>query len=209
MNIEKLKDLQESFFEYYPKGFEDERFAKIVKTFGSQKFHNQVINNFKPENFSNIEQIYQDFFSILLKSPYIFFLEKHKIRNAFKSFTTFDKDMLSIFLQDILYGNFEDSFDDFVELLASKQLAKWQIATLIPYYFAPTKNFLLKPNTTKDIIKYFEIKNLKYHPKPSFEFYKNYTKILETMKKSVKSELSDDNAKFTGFLRMIQIKEYY
>ncbi len=110
--------------------------------------------------------------------------------------------MLSIYLQDILHNDIESSFEDFIELLSSKNLAKWQIITLIPYYFEPNKNYFLKPSTTKNIIKYFEIEDLKYNSKPSFEFYKNYIKVLEIMKNSVRSELRDDNARFTGFLRM-------
>ncbi len=202
MNIKKLKELEESFFEYYPKGFEDEKLIKISKLFNTPKFHKLAKNSFELKNFSNIEQICEDFFTILLKSPLISFYEGDILKKALKSFTNFEKDMLSIYLQDILHNDIESSFEDFIELLSSKNLAKWQIITLIPYYFEPNKNYFLKPSTTKNIIKYFEIEDLKYNSKPSFEFYKNYIKVLEIMKNSVRSELRDDNARFTGFLRM-------
>lgn len=138
----------------------------------------------------------------MLKSPLVSFYEGDTLRKALKSFTNFEKEMLSIYLQDILYGNLKNSFDDFIELMATKNLAKWHIITLIPYYFLPNENYFLKPTTTKNIIKYFELENLKYSSKPTIKFYKEYTKMLEKMKKVVKKELADDNAKFTGFLRM-------
>ncbi len=202
MNLEKLKECEERFFEYYKDGFEDEKLAKTNKLFNTQKFHTLAKDSFALENFSNIEKITEDFFNILLKSPLISFYEGDLLKNALKNFTIFEKDMLSIYLQDLLYGSFEDSFDDFVELLASKNLAKWHILALIPYYFAPDKNYFLKPSTTRNIIKYFELKDIKYSSKPSFEFYKNYTKSLDIMKNSVNPKLRDDNAKFTGFLRI-------
>jgi len=202
MNIEKLKELEDSFFEYYPNGFLDEKLVKVGKIFNTPRFTKMAIDSFEIKNFSDIESICQDFFNILLKSPLISFYEGSTLRNALKSFTNYEKDMLSIYLQDILYSGYKNSFDDFLELLASKNIAKWQIVTLIPYYFAPNNNYFLKPTTTKNIIKYFELENLKYNPKPSLEFYLNYTKQLENMKKHLRKELRDDNARFTGFLRM-------
>src|SRR5574344_430366 len=209
MNIEKLKECEERFFEYYKDGFEDEKLAKTVKLFNTQKFHTLTKNSFALENFSNIEQIAQDFFTILLKSPLISFYEGDLLKNALKNLTSYEKDMLSIYLKDILYAknedNKKDSFDELVELLASKNLAKWHIITLIPYYFSPNKNYFLKPSTTRNIIKYFELKDIKYNSKPSFEFYKNYTNNLLKMKNSVNPKLIDDNGRFTGFLRLAMV----
>lgn len=202
MNKKKLKELEENFFEYYPKGFEDEKLIKTSKIFDTKRFNNVVKSSFDIKNFSNCEQICQDFFKILLKSPLISFYEGDILKSALKSFTNYEKDMLSIYLQELLHEDLNSGFEDFVELLAIKNLAKWHIVTLIPYYFAPEQNYFLKPTTTKNIIKYFELENLKYNSKPNYEFYENYTKELEIMKNSVRKELRDDNAKFTGFLRM-------
>jgi len=46
-----------------------------------------------------------------------------------------------------------------------------------------------------------------YKPKPSFEFYESYTQALDKMKANVDKSLSEDNAAFTGFLR-ISIEMY-
>lgn len=209
MNLEKLKDCEERFFEYYKDGFEDEKLAKTVKLFNTIKFQTLAKNSFALENFSNFEYISQSFFEILLKSPLISFYERDLIKDALKNFTNYEKDMLSIYLKDLLYEdleeNIKDSFDELVELIASKNLAKWHILTLIPYYFAPDKNYFLKPSTTRNIVKYFELENIKYKPRPSFEFYKDYTKNLQKMKNIVNPILRDDNGRFTGFLRLAML----
>lgn len=202
MNIEKLKECEYRFYDYYKDGFNDEKLVKTTKLFNTLKFHEIAKKSFAIENFSNIEIVTEGFFTILLKSPLVSFYEGDILRKALKSFTNFEKEMLSIYLQDILYGNLKNSFDDFIELMATKNLAKWQIVTLIPYYFAPDKNYFLKPTTTKNIIKYFEIEGLKYHSKPTYEFYKRYIEIVKIMQNSVREELIGDNGRFTGFLRL-------
>ncbi|WP_418185667.1 hypothetical protein ACNSOS_01430 [Aliarcobacter vitoriensis] len=119
-----------------------------------------------------------------------------------KSMNIYEKDMFCIALDELLYVNFKDGFGDMIEILTQKNLAKWSIITLIPYYFTINKEFFIKPTTTKNVLKYFEIENLVYKPKPTFEFYSSYKKVLNEMKKQVSKKLTSDNAGFTGFLRM-------
>ena len=71
------------------------------------------------------------------------------------------------------------------------------------YYNNRQKEYFIKPTTTKNVIKYFEIKDLVYKPTPSFEFYDSYKKVLNEMKKNVHKSLYPDNAAFTGFLRIV------
>ena len=61
--------------------------------------------------------------------------------------------------------------------------------------------------TTKNILAFFEIEGLVYKPKPSYEFYVVYKKVLESMRAEVSQKISPhDNAGFTGFL-MIAMEE--
>jgi len=113
------------------------------------------------------------------------------------------KDMFSIGLYEMLFGDKKEGFDIVVEILSFYTLAKWSIVTLIPYYFYRDKEFFIKPTTTKNVIKFFEIEGLVYKPRPSYEFYVQYTKVLEGMKAEVSKKISPhDNAGFTGFLMM-------
>ena len=70
------------------------------------------------------------------------------------------------------------------------------------YYNNRQKEYFIKPTTTKNVIKYFDIKDLIYKPTPSFEFYDAYKKVSNEMKKNVHKSLHLDNAAFTGFLRI-------
>ena len=72
----------------------------------------------------------------------------------------------------------------------------------MPYYLNRKKEYFIKPTTTKNIIKYFDLKDVIYKPKPSYEFYERFSKHLNDMKKNVDSSVKFDNAVFTGFLRI-------
>ena len=89
-----------------------------------------------------------------------------------------------------------------LDILIEEKLAKWSLISVIPYYYAPKKHFFIKPTTTKNVLKYFEIEEIVYKPRPSYAFYMAYKKILTQFKKEVDKKLGVDNAKFTGFLMM-------
>lgn len=89
-----------------------------------------------------------------------------------------------------------------LEIFTEEKLAKWSLISVIPYYYAPKKHLFIKPTTTKDVLKYFDIEEIVYKPRPSYEFYAKYKKILAQFKKEVNNKISNDNAKFTGFLMM-------
>jgi intein/homing endonuclease len=73
--------------------------------------------------------------------------------------------------------------------------------TLIPYYFHREKEIFIKPTTTKNVLKFFEITHITYTPKPNYTFYKEYKKIITHMKQEVPT-IPKDSAAFTGFLMM-------
>lgn len=94
------------------------------------------------------------------------------------------------------------SMIEYKDVLSIYKLAKWSILTLIHYYYARDKEFFIKPTTTKDIIRFFEIEGIMYKPRPTYEFYERYKKVLEEMKSQVSPLIGQDNAGFTGFLMM-------
>jgi hypothetical protein len=200
--IEKLKDLEAEFLEHYPKGFENEEIKAIVKKFKSEKLSEEVKNLFTKENFSQPEIVCSNFVKIISKSPLVSLFEKPKLRDAINSMGIYEKDMFSIALYDLLYENKKEAIESLVEILLEYKLAKWTIITLIPYYLNRNEEYFIKPTTTKNILKYFEVENLKYKPTPSYEFYKEYKKFLNSLKSKADKSLTVDNAGFTGFLRM-------
>lgn len=206
MNLEKLKDAEAYFYELYPKDFEDEALAEIRKRHNTAKISEQVHEMFSKDNFGMPELICENYAKIVSKSSLVSLFEKPKVRDMVKAMSLEQKDMLSIALYELLFGDKKDGFESLVEVLVHNKLAKWSLVSLIPYYFYREKEFFIKPTTTKNVIKYFEIEDLVYKPRPSYEFYSAYKKVLNKMKKEVKLN-SKDNAAFTGFLMMSMEEE--
>ncbi len=173
-----------------------------MKKFDPSKLEEFTKENLKKENFSNPNLIVDTFFKIIQKSALVSLFDKLKFKDMLLTLTSYEKDMLSIELYELLHGNKRDGFDGLVEFLNQYKLAKWTIISVILYYNNRQKEYFSKPTTTKNVIKYFEIKDIVYKPTPSFEFYDSYKKILNEMKKNVDKSLHPDNAAFTGFLRI-------
>jgi len=89
-----------------------------------------------------------------------------------------------------------------LDILNMGKPGKWTLMTICPVYFKPQIEVFVKPTTAKGVIRYFEIENLTYNAKPTYDFYKRYRDIINSMKVSVDSSLFPDNGAFTGFLMM-------
>lgn len=206
MNLTKLKEAEASFFTFYPKGFADEALLPIIKRHNTAKIGQSVRELFAPEKFLSTEEIGESFAKIVSKSSLISLFEKPKVREMVKQMSMEQQDMFSIGLYELLHGKKEKGFEILIDVLSIYKLAKWSIVTLIPYYYARDQAFFIKPTTTKDIIKFFEIEGFTYKPRPTYEFYERYTKVLEEMKSQVGPLIGQDNAGFTGFLMMAMKK---
>ena len=202
MNLKKLKELESEFLYRYPKGFKDAHFFPTMKKFKPEKLEEFAKDVFKKENFSNPNLVVDGFFKTIQKSVLVSLFDKLKLKDAIENLNSYEKDMLSIEIYELLYGDKKEGFDGLVEFLAEYKLAKWTLISVVPYYLNRDTEYFIKPTTTKNIIKYFEIKDMIYKPKPSFEFYENYTKVLDEMKSNLDKSLTFDNAAFTGFLKV-------
>lgn len=202
MNLEKLKDLEAEFLEQFPTGFNDAHFFPTMKKFNPEKLESFCKENLKKEDFSNPNLVVENFFKVVQKSVLVSLFDKLKFRDMLASLNSYEKDMLSIEIYEFLYGNKKEGFEGLVEFLSQYNLAKWTIITIVPYYMDREKNYFIKPTTTKNILKYLEIKDIVYKPKPTFEFYEKYSNYLDEMKSKVDKSLSFDNAAFTGFFRV-------
>jgi len=128
--------------------------------------------------------------------------DKLKLKDAIATLNSYEKDMLSIEIYELLYGNKKDGFEGLVDFLAQYNLAKWTIISVTPYCINRHKSYFIKPTTTKMVIKYFELQDLEYKPRPSYEFYEKYTKALDEMKANLHDSLTFDNVAFTSFLKI-------
>jgi hypothetical protein len=103
-------------------------------------------------------------------------------------------------LEDLLHGKEQIGFETILETLKSGKVAKWSLMTICQTYFHPRQDVLVKPNTVKGIIEYFELKNLQYKPTPTWAFYEAYRSVIHEMKSKVDQSLSPSNAAFSWFL---------
>ncbi len=202
MYLEKLKDLESEFLYQYPEGFKDEHFFPTMKKFKPEKLEEFAKEALKKENFSNPNLIVEGFFKTVQKSVMVSLFDKLKLKDALASLNSYEKDMLSIEIYELLYGNQKEGFEGLVEFLEQYKLAKWTIVSIVPYSINRQTQYFIKPTTTKNIIKYLELKDVVYKPKPTYEFYKNYTGYLDEMKKEVSDTLTFDNAAFTAFFKI-------
>jgi len=202
MNLQKLKEAEANFFAFYPKGFEDEGLLPIIKRHNTAGIGKSVREMFAPDRFSRTEEIGENFAKIVSKSSLISLFEKPKVRDMVKQMNMEQQDMLAIGLYELLHADKAKGFTILVDVLSVYKLAKWSIVTLIPYYYDRENNFFIKPTTTKDIIKFFDLQGMVYKPRPAYEFYTKYTKTLEEMRSQVSPLIGADNAGFTGFLMM-------
>lgn len=202
MNLEKLKDLEAEFLSVYPEGFKDESFFPSIQKFNPQKLEDFAKEQLKKEHFENPNLFVEGFFKTVQKSVMVSLFDKLKLKDAIASLNSYEKDMLSIEIYEFLYGNKKDGFEGLVDFLAQYNLAKWTIISVCAYCINRHDEYFIKPTTTKMVIKYFELPDLIYKPKPSYEFYKNYKKALDKMKSILDDSLTFDNVAFTSFLKI-------
>lgn len=202
MNLEKLKDLESEFLYRYPKGFKDEHFFPTMKKFKPEKLEAFAKEALKKENFTEPNLIVEGFYKTIQKSVMVSLFDKLKLKDALATLNSYEKDMLSIEIYELLYGDQKAGFEGLVEFLEQYHLAKWTLISIVPYSINRQSEYFIKPTTTKNIIKYFELNDLIYKPKPSYEFYEKYTHVLNQMKKELNPSLTFDNAAFTGFFKI-------
>ncbi len=202
MNIEKLKEAESAFLYRYPGGFENPELALIGKKHRLTKRVKQAQEFFAKKNFRNVETICDNMVKVVNASSMVSLFEKPKFRDLVKSLTEKQKKQLSKGLDDFLHGDQEKGFNTMLAILKTYKLTKWSLISIIPNYYHPGDEVLVKPTTAKGVIKNFELEGLIYKPQPSWEFYEQYRATILEMKELVDKSLSPSNAEFSGFLML-------
>ncbi len=202
MNIEKLKALEAKFLSRYPMGFEDPELIAIAKKHKVDVMKAFVHTNFAKEKFKDPVGICEAFTKLIAKSSLVSLFEKAKYRDAAKLFREEEIETLSDALYEILYGNQEKGFNQLVLLLATFELAKWPILTILGLYYNGDQEVLVKPTTVKNVLKYLEVTEFTYTSKPNYTFYSNYRDLINELKQSTGKSLATDNGAYCGFLMM-------
>jgi len=208
MNLEKLKRAESIFFQQYPLGFEDPELEKQGKKHKMPQLIDFAHDVFSEENFMDrssseqIESIVENSIRLVSKSSMVSLFEKPKYRDTVRNMSPDEKITLVEGLYELIHGNEEMGFNMLLTLFTEFKLAKWTLITVFRCYYYPDYDLLFKPTTVKNIIKIFELEDLVYKPRPSYDFFVRYRKEINDMKNQVDPSLSPNNPAFSGFLMM-------
>jgi len=200
MNLKKLKQAEEEFFDRYPGGFDNPEMIEIRKKHKLDKMMELARDCFAKRDFRLPDLIVENMVKLITRSSLISVFEKPKFRDFVRSLPFQARQQLSKGLEETLHGNEQNGFETMLEILKSGKLAKWSLMTICQAYYRPQIEVFVKPTTAKNVIEYFELNHLHYHPRPSWAFYEEYRAVINDMKSNVDPSLSPYNIAFTGFL---------
>ncbi len=203
MNKARLKQAEKSFLKRYPGELTHPDMLAIGKKHKMDTLTQFARDSFSEEAFRDPKVALQSISKMVTSSSMVSMFEKPKFRDFTKSLKPADRTKLCSAMFEMLHGNQKEGFELYQDILATKKLNKWTLVTVVPCYFKPTKEVFIKPTTTKNVIRQFELEGLEYKPQPSWEFYAKYRKAIDEMKQNVHPSLSPNNAAFTGFLMMV------
>lgn len=200
MNIDKLKKAETDFLIRYPQGFESPEMKEIGKKHKMDKLIAFAQEKFAPDELEDIETSAENMIKMVQRSSMVSVFEKPKFRDAVRSMTLDDKEHLVDSLYELLHGDEAAGFHKMLDILTRYKLAKWTLITVYRCYYYPDTDFLYKPTTVKNIIKNFEIEDLVYRPRPSYDFFYRYRDVINNMKSMVDESIAVNGAAFSGFL---------
>ena len=202
MNLDKLKQAEEKFFNMYPGGFEHPDMVAIGKKHNMDRTIIQVQEAFAEDQFNDTKTIIQTMSKMVSRSSMVSLFEKPKFRDFVNTLPYQYETILAQGLKEVLHGNQEQGFNMMLDVLLTSKLAKWSLISILPVYYKPFDEVFVKPTTAKGVIQQFELDSLVYKPRPSWEFYQEFRSIINEMKTKVDNRLAPNNAAFTGFLMM-------
>ncbi len=205
MNLKRLREAEAMFLHRYPGGFAHPDMVEVGKKHRVDKIAEQAQEKLAKKKFANPGQALDDIVKTVSRSSMVSMFEKPKYRDYVNGLSRDDRAYLLGGYKKLLHGNLkkgekEKGFNEVLDVLVEGKLAKWSLMTVCPMYYRPQDEVFVKPNTTKGVLRRFEIDHLVYNPRPSWEFYVGYKAVIEEMKSKVDPSLSPNNAAFTGFL---------
>jgi hypothetical protein len=201
MNIRKLREAEAAFLARFPKGFDDPGMERIRKSHNVESLAAFTRANVTGEMLSRPHEFADVLLKIVSRSSMVSRFEKPVFRQFLDSLDSNQKSFLAeAFRKRLLGRKKREGFEEIVDLLARYKLGRWSLVSALPFYFAPTREAFVKPSTAKRIVSYLEIPDLQYHPRPDWDFYRGYRKLILDIKKEVDPSLTPNNAATTGFL---------
>ncbi|MEM9622365.1 MAG: hypothetical protein AAF993_11990 [Pseudomonadota bacterium] len=206
MNLVRLRTAEADFMQRYPGGFAHPDLKAVGKKHRVDKMVEFANERLAKSRFRQLQlnqaQLLDDIVKIVSRSSMISLFEKPKFRDYVNGLSRDDRAYLAAGYKKLLHGNQEQGFNAVLDVLVEGRIAKWSLMTIVPLYLRPQEEVFVKPTTTKNVIRQFELEDLVYQPRPSWAFYAAYRDAIKQMKALVDPGLSPNNAAFTGFLMM-------
>ncbi|MCB1645371.1 MAG: hypothetical protein KDI36_07955 [Pseudomonadales bacterium] len=202
MNLEKLRQAEADFLSQYPGGFSHPDIQAIGKKHNVTRMTEQTQTLLSKDAFKQTGPVLDSLIKIVSRSSMVSLFEKPKFRDYINGLDRDEREALAMGFQLMLHGKQEKGFDMVLDILARGKIAKWSLMTITPLYMRPAQEVFVKPTTAKNVIRYLELENLEYKPRPSWAFYEEFRRQILDMKQRVDPSLSPSNAAFTGFLMM-------
>ncbi|HEY5566110.1 MAG TPA: hypothetical protein VIM81_02555 [Gammaproteobacteria bacterium] len=201
MNTQKLKEAEAAFLARFPKGFGDPGMEKIRKSHNVDRLADFTRANVTEAALSRPQRFADILLKIVSRSSMVSRFEKPPFRAFLNALSSKDKRHLAEAFRKRLFGRKErEGFEEIVDLLDRYKLARWTLVSAVPFYFAPAKEAFVKPSTARRIVAFLDMEELRYNPRPDWEFYVGYRKLVLDIKKKVDPSLTPNNAATTGFL---------
>ncbi|MDC0994922.1 hypothetical protein OAT01_04290 [Pseudomonadales bacterium] len=202
MNLKRLKQAEAEFLARYPGGFNHPDMVTIGKKHNVGKMTEQAKELLNKKAFQKTGPVLDSLIKIVSRSSMVSMFEKPKFRDYVNGLDRDEREALAMGFQLLLHGKQQRGFEIVIDILARGKLAKWSLITICPNYMKPLDEVFVKPTTAKNVIKYLELENLDYKPRPSWAFYEEFRRQILAMKEKVDQSISPSNAAFTGFLMM-------
>lgn len=200
MNKKKLKQAREAFLRRYPLGFQSREMEEMGKKHKAEQLYALASETFNPDNFKKKEKFIGDLVKFVSRVSVVSVFEKTKFRDFMKNALPDERDQLMDALYEFIHGNGEKGVILYNDVLGKYKLAKWTILTACLAYYRPKDEVFIKPTTVKKAISLFELDDISYSPKISYDFYTAYREKVREMKKVV--SLTDDSLAFGGFIML-------
>lgn len=202
MNLEKLRDAEALFLLRYPDGFASDEMQSVRKKHNVDKLSEFASSALAKKSFAVQSAVLDSVVKIVTRSSMVSMFEKPKFRDYVNGLGRDDREYLAAAYKKLLHGNQQNGFNQLLDVLSDGKLAKWSLMTIVMHHYRPQVDVFVKPTTTKNVIRQFELEDLIYKPRPTWEFYVGYRKAIDEMKALLSPSLSPNNAAFTGFLMM-------
>ncbi len=202
MNLKRLKQAEAEFLARYPGGFNHPDMVTIGKKHNVAKMTEQAVELLSKKAFLRTGPVLDSLIKIVSRSSMVSMFEKPKFRDYVNGLDRDEREALAMGFQLLLHGKQQKGFEIIIDILARGKLAKWSLITICPNYMKPLDEVFVKPTTAKNVIKYLELENLDYKPRPTWAFYEEFRRQILEMREKVDPSISPSNAAFTGFLMM-------